>query len=312
MWIWYVSDSDGGNLASIVAQAHAADVTTLFIKSSDGSSNYWSQFSPQLVAELHANGLKVCAWQYVYGTNPAGEANLGAEAVANGADCLVIDAEGEYEGRYAAAQTYITDLRAKIGATYPLGLASFPYVYDHPSFPYSVFLGPERRPVQRAADVLEGHRQLGRHRLREHLHRQPHLRPADLPARADLQPSLERRTACASARRPSTTAPPASPSGTGRKPRRASGPRWPNRSRRSRASPRTPATPNSNRATRATRCCGCRSTSRARSPRRRRPASSTRPPPPTSQRSRPPTGSPPAARPKRRPGRRCWPSRRSL
>ncbi len=29
----------------------------------------------------------------------------------------------------AAAQTYITDLRAKIGATYPLGLASFPYVY---------------------------------------------------------------------------------------------------------------------------------------------------------------------------------------
>jgi peptidoglycan hydrolase-like protein with peptidoglycan-binding domain len=142
MWIWYVSQSDGGNLASIVAQAHAADVTTLFVKSSDGSSNYWSQFSPELVAQLHANGLKVCAWQFVYGTNPAGEANLGAEAVANGADCLVIDAEGEYEGRYGSAQTYITDLRAKIGVTYPLGLASFPYVYDHPSFPYSVFLGP--------------------------------------------------------------------------------------------------------------------------------------------------------------------------
>ena len=142
MWIWYVSQSDGGNLASIVAQAHAADVTTLFVKSSDGSSNYWSQFSPELVAQLHANGLKVCAWQFVYGTNPAGEANLGAEAVANGADCLVIDAEGEYEGRYGAAQTYIADLRAKIGASYPLGLASFPYVYDHTSFPYSVFLGP--------------------------------------------------------------------------------------------------------------------------------------------------------------------------
>ena len=142
MWIWYVSQSDGGNLASIVAQAHAADVTTLFVKSSDGSSNYWSQFSPQLVAELHANGLKVCAWQFVYGTNPAGEANLGAEAVANGADCLVIDAESEYEGRYGAAQTYIADLRAKIGPSYPLGLASFPYVYDHSSFPYSVFLGP--------------------------------------------------------------------------------------------------------------------------------------------------------------------------
>ncbi|HEV3035704.1 MAG TPA: peptidoglycan-binding protein [Solirubrobacteraceae bacterium] len=142
MWIWYVNRSDGGNVASIVAQAHAAGVTTLFIKSSDGSSNYWSQFSPQLVAELHANGLKVCAWQFVYGSEPVGEAALGAEAVANGADCLVIDAEGEYEGHYAAAQTYIDDLRAKIGPNYPLGLASFPYVFDHPSFPYSVFLGP--------------------------------------------------------------------------------------------------------------------------------------------------------------------------
>jgi peptidoglycan hydrolase-like protein with peptidoglycan-binding domain len=142
MWIWYLSKSDGGNLASIVAQAHAAGVTTLFVKSSDGSVNYWSQFSPQLVAELHANGLRVCAWQFVYGSEPVGEATLGAEAVADGADCLVIDAEGEYEGRYAAAQTYIDDLRAKVGATYPLGLASFPYVFDHPSFPYSVFLGP--------------------------------------------------------------------------------------------------------------------------------------------------------------------------
>ncbi len=142
MWIWYVSDSDGGNLASIVAQAHAAGVTTLYIKSSDGSSNYWSQFSPELVAQLHANGLKACAWQFVYGSNPVGEAEMGARAVATGADCLVIDAEGEYEGRYGSAQTYIDDLRAEIGAAYPLGLASFPYVYDHTSFPYSVFLGP--------------------------------------------------------------------------------------------------------------------------------------------------------------------------
>jgi peptidoglycan hydrolase-like protein with peptidoglycan-binding domain len=142
MWIWYVSASEGGSLPSIVAQAHAAGVTTLFVKSSDGSSNYWSQFSPELVAQLHANGLKACAWQYVYGSNPAGEANLGAQAVADGADCLVIDAEAQYEGRYGAAQTYINDLREKIGASYPLGLASFPYVYDHSTFPYSVFLGP--------------------------------------------------------------------------------------------------------------------------------------------------------------------------
>jgi len=142
MWIWYVGQSNGGSVASIVAQAHAAGVTTVFVKSSDGPSNYWSQFSAQLVAELHANGLKVCAWQYVYGTSPVGEANLGAQAAATGADCLVIDAEAEYEGRYGSAQRYIAELRAKVGPNYPVGLASFPYVSYHPSFPYSVFLGP--------------------------------------------------------------------------------------------------------------------------------------------------------------------------
>jgi peptidoglycan hydrolase-like protein with peptidoglycan-binding domain len=142
MWIWYVSQSDGGDLARIAAQAHAAGVTTLFVKSSDGSTNYWSQFSPALVQELHASGLRVCAWQYVYGTNPSGEASLGARAVAAGADCLAIDAEAEYEGKYGAAQTYITDLRAQIGTAYPVGLASFPYVYYHTALPYSVFLGP--------------------------------------------------------------------------------------------------------------------------------------------------------------------------
>jgi peptidoglycan hydrolase-like protein with peptidoglycan-binding domain len=78
----------------------------------------------------------------VYGSNPAGEAELGARAVASGADCLVIDAEAEYEGHYAAAQTYINDLRAKIGPNFPLGLATFPYVSYHTAEPYSVFLGP--------------------------------------------------------------------------------------------------------------------------------------------------------------------------
>ncbi len=38
MWIWYVSDSNGGSIASIVAQAHAAQVSTVFVKSSDGAT----------------------------------------------------------------------------------------------------------------------------------------------------------------------------------------------------------------------------------------------------------------------------------
>ncbi|MEA2156712.1 MAG: hypothetical protein QOE11_2852 [Solirubrobacteraceae bacterium] len=141
MWIWELPKSDGGNLDVIAARAHAAGMQTVFVKSSD-AAKVWPQFTPQLVADLHARGLRVCAWQFVYGTNPLGEAAAGAAAVTAGADCLVIDAETAYEGRYASAQRYIGALRLAIGPAFPVGLTSFPYVDYHPGLPYSVFLGP--------------------------------------------------------------------------------------------------------------------------------------------------------------------------
>jgi peptidoglycan hydrolase-like protein with peptidoglycan-binding domain len=141
MWIWELGSSNGGNVSSIVARARSNGVSTVMIKSGDGAST-WSQFSRSLVSALHGRGLRVCAWQYVYGVHPAGEAKVGAAAVRNGADCLLIDAESEYEGRYVSAQTYVRTLRGLIGASFPVALAGFPYVDYHPAFPYSVFLGP--------------------------------------------------------------------------------------------------------------------------------------------------------------------------
>jgi hypothetical protein len=141
MWIWYVNKSADGTVAGIARQASAHHVNTVYIKSSDGSS-YWTVFSKALVSALHSHGLKVCAWQYVYGVHPATEAKLGARAASYGADCLVIDAESEYEGRYGAAERYIGGLRAAVPASFPIGLAGFPYADYHPAFPYSVFLRP--------------------------------------------------------------------------------------------------------------------------------------------------------------------------
>jgi hypothetical protein len=141
MWIWYVTRSEGGSVGQIVAKARRYDIGTLYIKAGDGG-HVWSQFTPSLVEALHQGGLDVCAWQFVYGDNPVSEAKVGAAAVRDGADCLVIDAEGEYEGKYAAADRYIRALRARIGESFPLSLAGFPYVDYHPSFPYSVFFGP--------------------------------------------------------------------------------------------------------------------------------------------------------------------------
>jgi Putative peptidoglycan binding domain len=141
IWIWELPSSNGGNLGSIIAQAHRHSISTLIIKSGDGS-NYWSQFNGHLISTLHAHGLHACAWQFVYGSQPGAEAKVGAQAVKTGADCLMIDAEGDYEGRYVQAQTYIRQLRGMIGSRFPLALAGFPYVDYHEAFPYSVFLGP--------------------------------------------------------------------------------------------------------------------------------------------------------------------------
>ena len=140
MWIWYVSAA-GGSATAIAAKAAKYHIDTVYIKSGDGGG-YWEQFSPVLVDQLHALGVQVCAWQFVYGSAPVAEAQTGAQAVANGADCLVIDAESSYEGRYGSAQRYIDELRAAVGPDYPLALSSFPYVDYHPAFPYSVFLAP--------------------------------------------------------------------------------------------------------------------------------------------------------------------------
>jgi hypothetical protein len=140
MWIWLMQATDGGNLAKIIAQAKLDGIKTLIIKNGDGRT-LWSQFNPTLVSEIHAAGLKVCAWQYVYGNYPLQEAEVGAAAKKDGADCLIIDAEVQYQGRYVAAQTYIRDLRARVGPKFSVGLAGLPYVEYHESFPYSVFLG---------------------------------------------------------------------------------------------------------------------------------------------------------------------------
>jgi peptidoglycan hydrolase-like protein with peptidoglycan-binding domain len=138
MWIWYLDKSDGGDLDAIAARANANGVKTVYIKSGDGAT-YWSQFSPLVVGGLKQRGLNVCAWQFVYGKVPTDEADVGARAVTSGAQCLVIDAESDYEGKYAAAKTYMTRLRSQLEPSFPVGLTSFPYVDYHPSLPYSVF-----------------------------------------------------------------------------------------------------------------------------------------------------------------------------
>ncbi|MFT4050086.1 MAG: peptidoglycan-binding domain-containing protein [Solirubrobacterales bacterium] len=140
MWIWYVTQAEKGNITKIVRKAKRYKIKTVYVKSSDGA-NWWPQWDTY-ASKLKAAGLRVCAWQYVYGTYPVVEANLAARAAKAGADCIVIDAEVEYQNKYTQAKQYITRLRSQIGSGYPVGFTSFAYPDFHPTIPYSVFLGP--------------------------------------------------------------------------------------------------------------------------------------------------------------------------
>lgn len=139
LWITQASPPETGK--EIVARAAHAGVGTLYIKAAEGST-LEAQFSPALVGEIRDLGVTVCAWTFVYGANPAGEAAAAVAAVHEGAQCLVVDAENQYDGRYGAAQSFVRALRMGLGSAFPIGLASEAEVLQHPRFPYSVFLGP--------------------------------------------------------------------------------------------------------------------------------------------------------------------------
>jgi hypothetical protein len=139
--LWSGEIPAGSTAAQLAAQAAQANVRTLFVKGADGVTAE-PQLTPTFVNELRANGVSVCAWSFAYGLNPTAEAAAAVAAVHEGAQCLVVDAEEQYDGLYGAAQTFVHTLREQLGAQFPIGLAGQAEVLQHPTFPYSVFLGP--------------------------------------------------------------------------------------------------------------------------------------------------------------------------
>lgn len=139
--LWITQVPALGTPEQLAAQADEAGAHTLFVKAGDGSTPEL-QFSAALVGGLRAAGQAVCAWTFAYGEDPSAEAAVAIAAVRDGAACLVVDAEGQYDGRYYAAQQYVRALRAALGAGFPIALAGQAEVLEHPQFPYSVFLGP--------------------------------------------------------------------------------------------------------------------------------------------------------------------------
>ena len=139
LWVTQFAPPQTGR--GLVTEAAAVGVRTLYVKAAEGSSPE-PQFSAGLVTEMRAAGATVCAWTFAYGQNPSAEAAAAVAAVRDGAQCLVVDAESQYDKLYGAAQLFVRALRSQLGAGFPIGLASEAEILRHPTFPYSVFLGP--------------------------------------------------------------------------------------------------------------------------------------------------------------------------
>jgi hypothetical protein len=141
--LWVREIAPGQNGQDLVGEAARGGVHTLYVKAGDGIVAE-PQFSSALVSEMQAAGASVCAWTFMYGSNPTAEAAVAAASVLAGAQCLIVDAEGASApvNLYGAAQLFVRALRSQLGPSFPIALASQAEVGEHPTFPYSVFLAP--------------------------------------------------------------------------------------------------------------------------------------------------------------------------
>jgi len=147
-WIWTVSSarSNTGTATNLALFQYLKNkgMKWVIVKAADGTSSTYgsTQFGAQLVTDAHSAGLKIFAYQYVYGSDPAGEAAAAKAVIARAnPDGLVIDAEGEYErlaNNATAATTYCTTIKASYPSLF-MAHAPFPIVSYHSAFPYYTF-----------------------------------------------------------------------------------------------------------------------------------------------------------------------------
>ena len=108
-----------------------AGLSHVLIKIADGSSAYNVDLAAPVVDALKAAGLKVWGWQFVYGNEPFGEADIAIHRIGTLAlDGFVVNAESAYKGKHAAAEAYIHRLRDAV-PDLDVALSSFRYPEYH-------------------------------------------------------------------------------------------------------------------------------------------------------------------------------------
>jgi hypothetical protein len=146
--IWKIPSCEGGSASQIASQAKSAGLTHVLIKIADGITAYnvnrdtRIDLVPPVVHALKAQGIQVWGWHYLYGANPAGEAQIAIRRVTElGLQGYIIDAEQEFKQASGtnAAKTFMNELRKGL-PNKPVALSSYRFPSYHPQFPWNAFL----------------------------------------------------------------------------------------------------------------------------------------------------------------------------
>lgn len=161
LWQLWTTNGGGRNLDSVIARLHRSGIGWMVTKMGDGDSyynspnhslftwvvaNYGSMDS--VVTVLHRNGIRLLAFQYVYGVphhwgNPVSETDVANMILdVKGIDGLIIDAEIEYDTlstRIASAQGYCDSVRVHHPGSV-VGLTAWARISGHSTFPWEAFL----------------------------------------------------------------------------------------------------------------------------------------------------------------------------
>jgi hypothetical protein len=140
VWIWNLRRCDGGDLDRIAARIKGAGCSGVLLKAFDGG--YWfdqGRTFRDTCRGLKARGVSVGGWGYLYGREPAKEAQRAIETAQHGeADLLVLDVEAEFKDRPEAAADACRRIKEALPG-YPVYFSSFAIARYHRSFPFEVF-----------------------------------------------------------------------------------------------------------------------------------------------------------------------------
>lgn len=140
MFIWRIERI--GSPAEIARQAKEAGFSHVLVKIADGTDYSEYPLVAELVKALHAVGIVVFGWQYVYLLRPSLEAETAAaRCVITGCDGFVIDAEKECKSKPAEAAEYCERLTYLLPDNISIGLSSYRFPSYHPELPWDIFRG---------------------------------------------------------------------------------------------------------------------------------------------------------------------------